>query len=89
MKKIISVALVGILSCLPLLGSEILQIIAHRGASQAAPENTIPAFELAWQLDADAIEGDFYLTQDGEGQAGEIEEICSCLKSTPRRTQQS
>ncbi len=40
-------------------------IVAHRGASQIAPENTIPAFELAWQQGADAIEGDFHLTKDG------------------------
>ncbi|TFH08553.1 MAG: hypothetical protein E4H08_07575 [Candidatus Atribacteria bacterium] len=42
-----------------------LLIVAHRGASQEAPENTIPAFELAWEQGADAIEGDFRLTQDG------------------------
>lgn len=41
-------------------------IVAHRGSSHEAPENTLAAFELAWQQDADAIEGDFYLTQDGE-----------------------
>ncbi|MDQ8197048.1 glycerophosphodiester phosphodiesterase [Pelagicoccus enzymogenes] len=41
-------------------------VIAHRGASAYAPENTLPAFELAWELDADAIEGDFHLTADGE-----------------------
>jgi glycerophosphoryl diester phosphodiesterase len=40
-------------------------IVAHRGASKDAPENTIPAFELAWQQGADAIEGDFHLTKDG------------------------
>lgn len=40
--------------------------IAHRGASHEAPENTIAAFNLAWQEDADGIEGDFYLTKDGE-----------------------
>jgi glycerophosphoryl diester phosphodiesterase len=39
-------------------------IIAHRGASHDAPENTLPAFELAWAQDADAIEGDFLLTKD-------------------------
>lgn len=39
-------------------------IIAHRGASQDAPENTLAAFELAWQRGADGIEGDFYLTAD-------------------------
>lgn len=41
-------------------------IVAHRGASHDAPENTIPAFLLAWQQGADAIEGDFFLTADGE-----------------------
>lgn len=38
--------------------------IAHRGASHEAPENTIAAFNLAWQEDADGIEGDFHLIQD-------------------------
>jgi len=42
------------------------KIVAHRGASSDAPENTIPAFRLAWEQGADAIEGDFHLTQDGE-----------------------
>ena len=41
-------------------------IVAHRGASKYAPENTIPSFKLAWEQGADAIEGDFYLTKDGE-----------------------
>jgi glycerophosphoryl diester phosphodiesterase len=40
-------------------------IVAHRGASADAPENTLPAFRLAWQQGADAIEGDFHLTADG------------------------
>ena len=39
-------------------------IVAHRGASFDAPENTLPAFELAWKQAADAIEGDFLLTKD-------------------------
>ena len=42
-----------------------VRIIAHRGASHAAPENTLPAFERAWNEGADAIEGDFHLTSDG------------------------
>lgn len=41
-------------------------IVAHRGASRDAPENTLPAFKLAWQQGADAIEGDFHLTKDGK-----------------------
>lgn len=41
-------------------------VVAHRGASKQAPENTLPAFELAWKQGADAIEGDFHLTKDGQ-----------------------
>jgi glycerophosphoryl diester phosphodiesterase len=40
-------------------------IIAHRGASHDAPENTLSAFELAIEQGADGFEGDFYLTKDG------------------------
>ena len=40
-------------------------VVAHRGASFDAPENTLPAFKLAWDQGADAIEGDFLLTKDG------------------------
>ncbi len=40
-------------------------IIAHRGASHDAPENTLAAFKLAWEQEADGIEGDFRLTKDG------------------------
>jgi glycerophosphoryl diester phosphodiesterase len=41
------------------------QVIAHRGASQRAPENTIRAFLAAVSLGADAIELDAKLTRDG------------------------
>jgi len=40
-------------------------ITAHRGASHDAPENTLAAFRLAWEQEADAIEADFRLTSDG------------------------
>lgn len=40
-------------------------VIAHRGASLYAPENTIAAFELAVEMGADAIELDTMLTTDG------------------------
>ncbi|MBK5274183.1 MAG: glycerophosphodiester phosphodiesterase [Desulfuromonadales bacterium] len=40
-------------------------LIAHRGASREAPENTLAAFELAWREGADGIEADFRLTRDG------------------------
>ncbi len=39
-------------------------IYAHRGASKAAPENTMPAFELAAKQGADGIETDVQLTKD-------------------------
>ena len=42
------------------------EIIAHRGASADAPENTLAAILLAWQLVADAAEIDVLLTADGE-----------------------
>jgi glycerophosphoryl diester phosphodiesterase len=40
-------------------------IIAHRGSSAYAPENTLAAFQLAAEQGADAIELDVDLTRDG------------------------
>jgi glycerophosphoryl diester phosphodiesterase len=40
-------------------------VIAHRGASLLAPENTLSAFTLAVELGADAIEFDVKLSRDG------------------------
>ncbi|MFW5713232.1 MAG: glycerophosphodiester phosphodiesterase [Brevefilum sp.] len=40
------------------------KIIAHRGASAQAPENTMSAFQLALDLQADGIELDVMLTAD-------------------------
>jgi len=48
------------------LQAEAQMITGHRGASYDAPENTLAAFELAWEQGADAIEGDFYLTADSQ-----------------------
>ena len=42
-----------------------VEIVAHRGASGEAPENTMAAFKLAWEQNADAIETDLWLTKDG------------------------
>jgi glycerophosphoryl diester phosphodiesterase len=41
------------------------KIIAHRGASAHAPENTIAAFQLALEQGADGIELDVMLSKDG------------------------
>jgi len=43
-----------------------MEIIAHRGASHLAPENTVAAAELAWRKRADAVEVDVHLSQDGQ-----------------------
>lgn len=40
------------------------QVWAHRGASGYAPENTMPAFELALEQGADGLELDVQLTRD-------------------------
>ena len=42
-----------------------MEIIAHRGASRDAPENTLAAFRLAWAQGADAAECDVHLSRDG------------------------
>ncbi|HET6568652.1 MAG TPA: glycerophosphodiester phosphodiesterase family protein, partial [Rhodothermales bacterium] len=42
-----------------------VEIIAHRGESADAPENTMAAFRLAWQRNDPAIELDVHLTKDG------------------------
>ncbi|HEY1686185.1 MAG TPA: glycerophosphodiester phosphodiesterase family protein [Tepidisphaeraceae bacterium] len=44
---------------------ELPLIIAHRGESFDAPENTMAAFDLAWQRGAGAIELDVHVTSDG------------------------
>lgn len=40
-------------------------VIAHRGASAHAPENTLAAFQLALENQADGIELDVHLSSDG------------------------
>lgn len=51
--------------CFPSTG-QAQMIVAHRGASFVAPENTLASFREAWQQGADVVEGDFYLTKDGQ-----------------------
>ena len=41
-------------------------VVAHRGASTQAPENTMEAFRLGVEAGADAIELDVHLTADGQ-----------------------
>lgn len=42
-----------------------VEIVAHRGASHEAPENTLAAVNLAWAQSADGVEIDVYLSRDG------------------------
>jgi len=42
-----------------------VEIIAHRGASYIAPENTMASVKLGWEKDAD-VEVDVYLTKDNK-----------------------
>jgi len=48
------------------MGSTKAFIIAHRGESYDAPENTLAAVNLAWERNADAVEVDVHLTKEGE-----------------------
>lgn len=63
------------------------RIVAHRGASHEAPENTLAAFRRAWQLGVECVELDVRLSRDGvpvvihdedtertTGQAGKVAE---------------
>lgn len=43
-----------------------VEIIAHRGASYDAPENTVTSARLAWEQGADAVELDIHLSQDNK-----------------------
>ena len=64
--SLISLALLLILPAFPALGSPSVEIVAHRGASYDAPENTVSAIKLAWAQKADASEFDVFLTKDGK-----------------------
>ena len=48
-----------------LTGTKDPLIIAHRGASSEAPENSLASYRLAWEQKADAIEIDLRKTKDG------------------------
>ena len=47
------------------VGTKSPLVIAHRGASYKAPENTLAAYSLGWKLNSDAIEIDIRKPKDG------------------------
>jgi glycerophosphoryl diester phosphodiesterase len=49
-----------------LLAAQRPLVIAHRGYSQLAPENTVPSFKLALGAGADLVELDYYHSKDGK-----------------------
>ncbi|TRW43611.1 glycerophosphodiester phosphodiesterase [Georgenia yuyongxinii] len=46
-------------------GSGLPLVVAHRGNSSVAPENTLAALDSAWRAGADVVEVDLQLTKDG------------------------
>lgn len=61
MKKLLLVFVLGLL--IHLVNGQPL-MIAHRGASHLAPENTVASANLAWEIGADAVELDVHLSRD-------------------------
>ncbi|HEY1068204.1 MAG TPA: glycerophosphodiester phosphodiesterase [Pirellulales bacterium] len=63
-----SLVMLTLALCLPAASPEGngVEIVAHRGASYDAPENTVSSVKLAWEQQADASEFDVYLSKDGK-----------------------
>lgn len=57
--------IVAFWTCTYMQNAQVL-VIAHRGASEIAPENTLQAFEEAIKAGADYIETDVHQTKDGD-----------------------
>ena len=62
---ILSTRVLAALSMLATVPLFAVEIIAHRGASHDAPENTVAALKLGWEQKADADELDIWLSKDG------------------------
>ncbi|MBI5799473.1 MAG: glycerophosphodiester phosphodiesterase [Verrucomicrobia bacterium] len=66
-----------------------VDIIAHRGASHDAPENTLASFKLGWQQHADACELDIWLSKDGKlivSHDADTKRITGIAKKIPEST---
>ncbi len=62
---ILCALMAALISASALGRAQALEIVAHRGASHLAPENTLAAVRLAWKLSADAVEIDVRLSKEG------------------------
>jgi glycerophosphoryl diester phosphodiesterase len=63
MPRLLALLLLFTLTSATTAGAKV-EIIAHRGASYEAPENTLAAIKLAWAQKAAAAEFDVHLTKD-------------------------
>ncbi|MFC5731085.1 MULTISPECIES: glycerophosphodiester phosphodiesterase family protein [Nocardioides] len=61
-----AVALLGLTTGSAAAASSPVDVVAHRGSSGAAPENTLAAVQLAIRHRADVVENDIQRTRDGE-----------------------
>jgi glycerophosphoryl diester phosphodiesterase len=73
--RVLSAVLAALLAAIALIGLSApptaaadspVDVIAHRGSSGAAPENTLAAVELAIRHRSDVVENDIQRTRDGE-----------------------
>lgn len=64
MIRSIFLLLISLFSSFNSIACDTTKIIAHRGVSSLAPENTIPAFEIGIQLNVDYIELDVQKSSD-------------------------
>lgn len=65
-RKFVLRTVIGVIMATSTCVAAAQNIVAHRGASYDAPENTLAAMNLAWEQGADGVEADFYLTSDGK-----------------------
>ncbi len=66
-----------------------VDVIAHRGASAYAPENTLASFSKAIELKADWFELDVHLSKDGQVVVihdGSLERVSGIKKTVPEMT---
>jgi glycerophosphoryl diester phosphodiesterase len=66
MKRLWSMGLSALMLATSIINAHAVEIIAHRGASHDAPENTVSAFRLGWEQQADGVDLDIYLSKDGQ-----------------------